>query len=313
MTMHRRLPLAAAAALASALMLGTAPLPAAQNFGLPPGARAEAPDPNVPIYFEVSSVKPNKDGGQGYGINRAPGGNFRTVNTPPSALITFAYVIQAYQLIGVPDWAKNERFDITAKLGSDPAPVTPPAPDHMMLAMRTLLADRFKLKIHKETREMDIYALVMARPGGKPGPALKPSTDECAARPGGPRPEPGAQQPQGPPRRADGTPIFCGFQQPPGMMRFNGFALSMFAQGISARVGRQVVDRTGLTGEWSFELKYSSTPIQGGPAGAEPPPGNPDAPDLFTAVREQLGLRLEATKGPVEVWVVDSIERPTVD
>src|SRR5687768_11489482 len=132
--MTRRLTVAAATAVACALVLGTAPHPAAQNFGLPPGARADAPDPNVPIFFEVASVKPNKDGGPGMGINRAPGGAFRTVNTPPNALITFAYVIQNYQLVGVPDWAKNERFDITAKLGSDPAPVTPPAPDHMMLA-----------------------------------------------------------------------------------------------------------------------------------------------------------------------------------
>lgn len=306
--MNTRLPLAAASLLAGALILGTSPRPAAQSFGLPPGARAEAPDPNVPIYFEVASVKPNKDGGQGMGINRAAGGQFRTVNTPPFNLVTFAYVIQSYQVVGLPDWARNERFDITAKLGSDPAPVTPPAPDHMMLAMRTLLADRFQLKIHKETREMDIYALVVDRPG-KPGPALKPSADECAARPGGPRPEPGAPQPQGPPRRADGSPIFCGFQQAPGVMRFNGFALSMFAQGISGRVGRQVVDRTGLTGEWSFELKYSLPPAPG----TDPAPPDPNAPDLFTAVREQLGLKFEATKGPVEVWVVDSIERPTPD
>jgi uncharacterized protein (TIGR03435 family) len=306
--MKKRHSFASAAVVAGALILGPSPRPMAQSFGLPPGARAEAPDPNVPLSFEVASIRPNKDGGPGLSINRAPGGNFRTVNTAPSALLTFAYVIQSYQLVGLPEWARNERFDITAKLGSDPAPVTPPAPDHMMLAMRTLLADRFKLKIHKETREMDIYALVMDRPGGKPGPMLKASTDECAARPGGPRPEPGAQQ-QGPPRRADGSPIFCGFQQAPGVMRFNGFALSMFAQGISGRVGRQVVDRTGLTGEWSFELKYSLPPAPG----AEPAPPDPNAPDLFTAVREQLGLKFEATKGPVEVWVVDSIDRPIPD
>ena len=307
--MNTRLSVAAAAVVAGAFIFGTSPRPAAQSFGLPPGARAEAPDPNVPLHFEVASVRPNKDGGPCMGINRAPGGQFRTVNTPPFNLVTFAYVIQSYQVVGLPDWARNERFDITAKLGSDPAPVTPPAPDHMMLAMRTLLADRFKLKIHKETREIDIYALVVDRPGGKPGPALKPSTDECAARPGGPRPEPGAPQPQGPPRRADGSPIFCGFQQAPGVMRFNGFALSMFEQGISGRVGRQVVDRTGLTGEWSFELKYSLPPAPG----TDPAPPDPNAPDLFTAVREQLGLKFEATKGPVEVWVVDSIERPTPD
>lgn len=309
MTRH---PFAAAVLVVAGLfVLGTAPRPAAQNFGLPPGARAEAPDPNTPLYFEAATIKPN-DGstGTGMGIQRQAGGRFRTVNTPPAVLLTFAYVIQNYQLIGLPEWARNDRFDIIAKLEGDPAPVTPPAPDHMMLAMRTLLADRFKLKVHKETREMDIYALVKARSDGTLGPALKPSTDECAARPGGARPDPGAQQ--GPPRRPDGTPIFCGFQQPPGLMRFNGFALSMFAQGISQRVGRQVVDRTGLTGEWSFELTYAPTPGQGPlPPGVEPPAS--DAPDLFTAIREQLGLRMEATKGPVEVIVVDSIERPTPD
>src|SRR5687767_2054819 len=144
--MDRRLSVAAASVVAGAFILGTSPRPAAQSFTLPLGARADAPDPNIPIYFEVASVKPNKDG-QGTGINRQAGGRFRTVNTPPSTLITFAYVIQGYQLVGLPEWARNERFDITAKLGSDPAPVTPPAPDHMMLATRTLLADRFKLKI----------------------------------------------------------------------------------------------------------------------------------------------------------------------
>jgi uncharacterized protein (TIGR03435 family) len=92
-------------------------------------------------------------------------------------------------------------------------------------------------------------------------------------------------------------------------MRFNGFALSMFVQGISGRVGRHVVDRTGLSGEWSFELKFSLPPAPG----ADPAPPDPNVPDLFTAVREQLGMKFEATKGPVEVWIVDSIERPTSD
>jgi uncharacterized protein (TIGR03435 family) len=312
--MTRRLLVTVALTAPVAVVLLTAPRPAAQNFQIPPGARAAAPDPNVPLYFEAASVKLNKEGGPGAGIGRRPGGRLNTTNTPVGLLITFAYSIQGYQLIGAPDWTRNERYDIVAKLEGDPAPVTPPAPDHMMLAMRTLLADRFKMKSHTETREMDIYTLVMARPGGKPGAALTVSTDQCGQRQGvgAPRPEGGA--PAGPPTRPDGTPIFCGMRQQPGRVQFNGMPISQFAQGIAQRVGRQVVDRTGLTGEWSFELTFAPPPPQGPlPPGVELPPSDPNAPDLFTAIQEQLGLKLEATKGPVEVLVVDSIERPTAD
>ncbi len=310
--MTRRLLSTAALLIPAAMVLAGAPRPAAQNFQIPPGARAEAPDPNIPLYFEAASVKPNKEGGPGAGIGRRPGGRLNTTNTPPALLISFAYQIQAYQLIDAPDWTRNERFDIVAKLEGDPAPVTPPAPDHMMLAMRTLLADRFKLKIRSETREMDIYALVMARQGGKPGPALKVSTDMCGQRQGlgAPRPEGGA--PAGPPTRPDGTPIFCGMRQQPGRVQFNGMPLTQFASGISQRVGRAVVDRTGLTGEWSFELTFAPQAGQL-PPGVDAPAVDPNTPDLFTAVQEQLGLKLEATKGPVEVLIVESIERPTED
>src|SRR5688572_20347629 len=86
---------------------------AAQNFNLPPGARMEAPDPNIPLYFEAASIKQNKEGGAGAGIQRQPGGRFRTVNVPLPLLITFAYQLQGYQLIqdALPDWAKNDRWD----------------------------------------------------------------------------------------------------------------------------------------------------------------------------------------------------------
>lgn len=314
--MTRRL-LTAGLALAAAAALGFSPSRAqGQSFILPPGALMEAPDQNVPLYFEAASIKQNKDGGPGAGIQRQAGGRFRTVNAPVPLLLTFAYQLQSYQLISdtLPDWARNDRWDVVAKLEGDPPPVNPSAgADHMMLAMRTLLADRFKLKFRREQREMDIYQLVMARPGGKPGVGLKPN-DECspqaqAAR----RPEPGAA-PQGPPRRPDGSVISCGFQSGPGLFRLNGTTLAQFANGISNRVGRQVIDRTGLSGEWSAELTFQPPP--GGPPpppGVDPPPFDPNAPDMFTAIQEQLGLKLESTKGMVNVFIVESIERPTED
>jgi uncharacterized protein (TIGR03435 family) len=314
--MTRRLSVATGLVLALAIVLAVGPRPSAQNFNLPPGARMEAPDPNIPLYFEAASVKQNKEGGPGSRINRAPGGRFSTGNVLVSQLITFAYQLQGYQLVGdLPDWAKNDRWDIVAKFDGDPPAVnTAAGADHMMLAMRTLLADRYKLKFRREKREMDIYQLVMARPGGKPGPAMKPN-DEC--RPGAVAagaPAPGTQ-PQGPRLRADGSAIRCGYGSPrPGVFRLDGQEMAQFALGIAGRVGRQVIDRTGLAGDWSFEMTFA--PPAGGPPpppGVELPPVDPGAPDLFTAIQEQLGLKLEATKGPVDVFVVESIARPTED
>jgi uncharacterized protein (TIGR03435 family) len=302
----RHVMLVCGVALAVALAVSTAPRPQAQSFNAPAGS-VPAPDPNVPLYFEAASVKPsNPDNPPGQGIRRQPGGRFNTVNSPVRMLITFAYQIQGYQLVGGPDWINGERYDIIAKMEGDPPPVVPgTGADHMMLATRTLLADRFKLKIHKETRELDIYALTMARPGGKPGPKLIParggcSPEELAARRGA--------GPGGPP------PVVCGIQQGPGRIRFGNYPLSLFASGISARVGRAVVDRTGLPGNWEFEIEFAAEIPPGQlPPGAAPPPVDPDAPNLFTAIQEQLGLKLEATKGPVEVWVIDSVDRPTTD
>jgi uncharacterized protein (TIGR03435 family) len=305
----RKLMLLTATALAIALVVLTALRPHAQSFNAPAGS-IPAPDPNVPLYFEAASVKPSDPGNPpGQGIRRQPGGRFNTFNSPVRTLITFAYQIQNYQLVGGPDWISNERYDVVAKMEGDPPPVIPgTGADHMMLATRTLLADRFKLKIHKETRELDIYALTKAKAGGKPGPKLVPakggcSPEELAARRGAPPPSQG-----GPP------PVVCGIQQGPGRIRFGNYPLELFARSISARVGRAVVDRTGLTGNWEFELEFQPEVPPGQlPPGATPPPIDPDAPNFFTALQEQLGLKLDATKGPVEVWVIDSVDHPTPD
>jgi len=100
----------------------------------------------------------------------------------------------------------------------------------------------------------------------------------------------------------------------PGRIRFGGFPLELFANGISNRVGRAVVDRTGLTGNWEFELAFAAEVPPGAlPPGVEPPAVDPDAPNLFTAIQEQLGLKLDSTKGPVEVLVIDSVQHPTSD
>jgi len=272
-------------------------------------APAQPPDPNVPLYFEAASVKPNKSGEQGSSIRRQPGGRLTATNFPLRALITFAYQLQPFQLVGDPSWIRNENFDIVAKMEGDPAPVPPgQGPDPLMLAMRSLLADRFKLAVHRETREMDIYALVLARPDGTLGPKLARTTTDCEAlmkaNRGGPPPTPPGAN----------APFLCGMRGTLGKVVANSMPMNVFANNLSQRMQRVVVDRTGLTGGWDFELTFASEPPAGPlPPGAETPQVDPNAPSLVTAIQEQLGLRLQSTKGPVEVLVVDAIERPTSD
>lgn len=247
--------------------------------------------------FEAASVKPAApDNPPGQGVSRAPGGRFNAVNAPLRFLIVYAYQLQGHQLVGAPDWIANERYDIVAKMEGDPPSIVTSGADPMRLAMRTLLADRFGLVAHHETRELDIYALTMARPGGQPGRGLKASPEDCAVTAARARAAP-------PTPNADGFPPFiCGQSWGRGRIQFAGYPLSLFANGLSQSVGRAVVDRTGLTGNWAFELVYASEP---GP--------DSDAPSLFTALQEELGLKLESTKGPVEVLVIDSVQRPTPD
>jgi uncharacterized protein (TIGR03435 family) len=277
------------------------------------GAIAVAQQP-TPTTFEVATVKANKSGDTNGMLRRLPGGRMTATNMPLRQTIMYAYQLAQYQLVGGPGWLQTDRFDIVAKIEGDPAPVAPGAGlDPMQLATQALLADRFKLKVHLETREMDIYALVMAKPGASLGPNLKPTTQDCAAqaaaaRRGGPPPAPPGPPGSGP---APGTP-FCGIFGGPGRMRFGGLPASLMVQAFSGQSGRMVVDRTGLTGAWDFELNFA-VEGRGGPPGADAPGPDPNAPSFFTAIQEQLGLKLESTKGPVNVLVIDSVEKPTDD
>jgi uncharacterized protein (TIGR03435 family) len=269
-------------------------------------APAPSPDPKVPLHFEVATVKPNKSGKPGGSMRREPGGRITAVNMPLQQLITFAYQISPMQLVGGPGWIGTERFDIVAKLEGDPAPV--PAwlgPDHAMLAMQTLLAERFRLEVHRESREFDVFALVMPRAGGSPGPALKRSTQDCSpeavkamAGRGGPPPGPK-------------SPVLCAARMLPGRLQLGGMPMSTVTGPLGALTGRIVVDRSGLQGNWDFDLTFAPEPGRG-VVGDIPPP-DPNGPSIFTAVQEQLGLRLDSTRAPVDVLVVDSVEPPTPD
>jgi uncharacterized protein (TIGR03435 family) len=248
--------------------------------------------------FDVASVKQNKSGERTGPHFRYEGSQLVVVNNNLFTIMRGAWGLPPDQLLGGPDWVRSERerFDILAKA---PDGTTRP---QMQLMARALLADRFKLKTHLETRSAPIYALVVARPDGKLGPKLSPMTFDCkswlAARNRGERVAP-------PP--SNGERLTCGSQSSIGSIRGGGQIADLaLVLSFLDVLGRPVVDRSGLTADYEFELRWS-------PDSDRARPVNPDLPSLFTALREQLGLKLEAATGPVEMLVIDSAERPTPD
>jgi len=159
--------------------------------------------------------------------------------------------------------------------------------------MRTLLEDRFALTVHLEQRTMPVYALVRARSTGVLGAQLRPRPDKC---------EQGVD-------RVTREPVRCGVRFRPGNVIGTGVFMPGFATYLFQVVDRVVIDRTQLTGRFDFEVRYAEAPGIGQPA--DRPAANPDAPSIFVAVQEQLGLKLEATRAPIDVLVVDDARRPT--
>ena len=268
--------------------------------------RAQNTPSNTPaVTFEVASVKEHASPGDGSFVGRRPGGRFATENATLREIIEYAYELQGFQLVGTLAPADKARWDITATLGATAGQA---GPDAIIPAVRALLADRFALIVHRETRTLQVYALRPARADATPGPRLTKSATDCqalvaAARSGGGAPPPAARA--------------CGFRGRVGSLQSSGMPLSELALALSGRVGRVVVDQTGLAGPWDFTLTYApeSAQIAAGTLApdAPPPAPNPDAPTLVTALQEQLGLRLVSTSAPVDVLVVDRVSRPTPD
>jgi bla regulator protein blaR1 len=263
--------------------------------------------------FEVASIKPYNSATMGMSIAIQPGGRFVATGIPFRFLMTYAYRVRDFQILGGPSWISSDRWDIQARAeeGSVPLPTgtrDSNAPDPVALRLQSLLEDRFQLKFHRETRELPAYELTIAKSGSK----LKLSEDQGPFQP----PKPGDPPP---------PPIKPGGAMPRGSMRMgrgdleaNGVEFAGFVQMLSQQLGRTVIDKTGLKGlydiklQWTPEMGQGATPFGPMPAGAEPPPApEPSGPSLFTAIQEQLGLKLESTKGPVEVLVIDSVQKPS--
>ena len=288
---------------------------------------AQSPAASVgKVTFEVTSIKPNNSLAGLSSMGFPPGGRFMATNISLRELIRLAYgmapqLLPASQLLGGPNWIDSERFDVMAKAGDNALVASGGPSPQMMLMVRALIEDRFKLTVHVEDRELPIYALVMARKDGKLGPHLSRSQEDCsalrAAR-GGIAPSPGSPPPPPPP---PGVKPRCGSNGSPGRLTGSGTTISELSIGLSRAANRFVSDRTGLTGTFDYQLEWTpdqvptlGLPVAASPGAPPPPPPAPvDGPSIFTAVQEQLGLRLESTRGLVNVIVIDRVERPTED
>ena len=278
---------------------------------------AQAPQTPAAPAFEVASIKPNNSGDGRVMMQNQPG-RFIATNIPVRLLIRNAYQLQDFQITGGPSWLNSDRFDINAKVDASVQDEVAAArgagpgqgPNPVQLMVRTLLAERFKLVVHNETKDQPIYGLIMARSDGRLGPQLKKAEVDCAAqmaamRGRGPArglPPPGPSQP--------GDVIPCGIRIGPGNMAVGGSTLAQFANNLGMFVGRVVLDRTGLTGSYDFTLTWTPDQMPQRPPGAPEVPIDPNGPSIFTAVQEQLGLKLDSQRGPVEMLVIDRVEKP---
>jgi uncharacterized protein (TIGR03435 family) len=272
--------------------------------------------------FEVASIKPYADPGSGqrfFGFRGELGGTrINMTGVTVKMLLNYAYAIRDFQIIGGPDWINTERYDIQAKAeaGSIPRPTglqDPFSVGPMQMRTQSLLENRFQLKLHHESRELPVYELVEVKGGSK----LALSEDQTPPQP----PKPGDPAPQ-PPKQGDSPRRGgIGFQRNATgfTLRGAGIQLSIILGVLSQQVGRTIINKSELKpGLYDIQIQWSDNGPSTGPPfppGLEPPPPpvEPSGASIFTALQEQLGLKVVATKGPVEVLVIDSIQRPSAN
>jgi uncharacterized protein (TIGR03435 family) len=252
---------------------------------------AAAPGSSTRLTFEVATIKPNKSGDQRSVADALPSGRVTAINVPLHFMVRNAYQLQPYEMVmgpQVPSWFESDRWDVIAQA---PANSTP---DQWRVMLQNLIVERFKLVVRRELRDIPAYALVFARPDRRFGPQLKPSSLDCAALDAAARTA----------NAASGPVALCGTDISPDGIRGRGALMSRLARNLSPMTGRYVLDATGLTERFDFELKLLPDPAQAAGGALT------DGASVFTAVQEQLGLRLEARQTPIEVFFIESAQRP---
>ncbi|HEY2382831.1 MAG TPA: TIGR03435 family protein [Terriglobia bacterium] len=246
--------------------------------------------------FEVASVKPSASASDRALIQAVPG-RLLMENFAPRTLIVLAYGVGDYQVAGGPSWIGSDRFDVQAKAEGNATVQQMEGP-----MLQSLLVERFKLAFHRETQQLPVYELTRSNTNAKLQLTKDGScTTYSLAAPAPPPPAPGAP----------GT-VFCGFPHltQAGTNRAidgTGVSMATLAGNIARTVRRAVIDKTGLTGAYDLHLEWTEAPMN------IPNPDVSDRPSIFTAVTEQLGLKLESAKVPVEVIVIDHVERPSAN
>jgi uncharacterized protein (TIGR03435 family) len=258
--------------------------------------------------FEIASIKPANQPPRG-SPGPAPPDRFIRRYTTLSLLLAYAHEVSALQIEGAPEWAFDTFFDVEAKADFRPTP------EEMRMMVRRLLSERFSLKTHLETKERPRYRLVKARSDGRLGDRLRQSAVDCpaviAARGPGYKPSPVTFDAKGFPRPPQpGEPPSCAIMTRGTScsvtLLLEGTPIPQFARLLQGQAGRVVIDNTALTGTYDieFETVRPNVSVQSDQC---------DAPSLFAALEEQLGLKLESDEGPVEMLVIDAVSKPTPD
>jgi uncharacterized protein (TIGR03435 family) len=261
-----------------------------------PGAAIATPK------FDVATVKRNVSGAPEIGTVFQPDGHYRAFNVRVRDLVSEAYRVRGFQVAGGPPWVASERFDIEAKTedAANFAPVIKAdgfraLPETPFLMLRELLKDRFKLAVHRETREGPVYVLTMVRAGVR-GPGLRPPAVNCATLdPKDPSPPVGLCE---------------GIRRTPGRFMARTATMTHLATSLSILLQRLVIDRTGMSEHFDFDLEWAPAPVNSN-VDAAATPVSEFAPSLLAALGEQLGLKLDAQRAPIEYVVIDSAELPT--
>lgn len=245
--------------------------------------------------FEVATIKLNRDGSAAPRIGNAGGGRWQMIKLPIRSLLLSAYPADSSEIVGMPSWVESETYDVIGKAAEGTTY------EQMQAMLQTLLVERFKFTGRLESLDRPIYSLVLARRDGRLGPQMRKYEGDCDKLRAT---TPAAERPQMP-TPANGAPA-CGMMFGGNRILAGGIPLRMLAQNITQAAGRVVFDKTGLEGRYELTLSYNQNPSTGSDPGG-------DTVSVFTAVQEQLGLKLEPDRGPVRVLVVDHIERPTPD
>jgi bla regulator protein blaR1 len=287
---------------------GIAAIAAPIGIGLmnAPAGQAQSQTATVPrLQFEVASIKPSAPDQHGTFIRSSPGGRLDINNMPLKELIVLAWRIQPFQVSGGPSWIESAHYDISAKSEGNPQQ------GENFLMVQSLLTDRFQLKIHHETKELPVYALVVANKDGKLGPQLTESKEGSCTQFDRSKPLP-------PPEPGQPPALGCGgMWMGPDRITAVGIPISQLSPVLSRILGRTVLDKTGLTGNYNIKAQWTPDQSQlqalaaGAPADEPVPQFDPNGPSIFTALQEQLGLKLESQKGPVDILVIDHVERPS--